>query len=1007
MKRKNPIAMFTAWLALVVAPSHDAMAAEAAKPHPARPQKVQFPSNNGFISGQISNAATGAYLELARVEVRETGAQALADREGRYTIVAPPGAVTLEVSYTGLASQSIRVTLASGQALIQNVGLTSAIYKMEALVVEGEREGSALAITRQRQAPNVQNVVAGDAFGTATEDNVGAFLQRLPGLNIISNAGLVKEVMVRGIDASLNTVQMDGVQMANTDSSGTNRNFNFLQASLSMVESIEVTKAPTPDMPANSIGGSINMVTRTAFSRANPRMFTYSLGLVRKLGRIGGRAEPEQRWYEEPIKGITPSLTFTYADVLGRNRNIGVSFSYSRNTQFGGSTDALFNYEATLNRPAYIRTASERVFAAAGPHTRQNINLKLEYKLSERTVVSFTTVHNLYHENVHHLTHLFQAGNAAARFAPGYSEYYTEALPNVTTIAQMTETAYDNVSNNYRFQSAVVHKLNDLTIDYSATVGLSSGYQYLAPFERDYPGRPKGNLTIGGLTNIGWIVDRRRDPSWPIITQTAGPDAYNLNSYTTLNMKQDHNSADSIMVEGRFSLKKNLDLAVPTYVKTGFQYQQQRRKRDNKRHSYTFTGPGGLGQFADKSSWINETISGQRQAPWADLLYVAQHKEDHPEYWPEDLSYKYVQRLQSLMDMRESIASAFVMGNVQLQRLGILAGLRVEETETMGNGAVNMPVNPAEAARRAAFLGPLTEEEIKRRAYYDWGTRTHGEGKYRNVFPGIHFKYAHASGLLTRASYTTSIGRPGIASIVPSLTVDDANQRLTVANAGLRPQRSNNFDLSLEYYFEPIGLFSTSFFLKEVSSFIFTDSSQIVGGGPNNGYEGMYENYRITTSANGGSARYRGFEVNYQQQFTFLPGFWSGFGLNMNYTQLETKGDYGGTIATTQVAGFRPRTGNISINYRKSKYEVRLQTNWLDTFLTTVSATPALLTYEAPRVVTSAKFTYALSMRTSLYINWDNVFRTPESNTYRAYRDRLAQIRMVYPGIAAGVQGRF
>jgi len=1001
MKRNPPLALLCFSSVFALAAPHALNAADG------RLGEV-VSQQNGTISGQISNAATGAYLEGARVEVRGAGRQAVADREGRYVIVAPPGAVTLDVSYTGLARQSIAVTVAAGQSRIENVGLTSDIYKLEALVVEGEREGSALAITRQRQAANVKNVVAGDAFGTATEDNVGAFLQRLPGLNIISDTGLVREVMVRGISSSLNTVEMDGVQMANTNSSGTNRFFDFLQASLSMVESIEVTKAPTPDMPASSIGGSINMVTRTAFSRANPRVFTYSIGLVHKLGRIGGRAEPQKRWYQEPIKGISPSVGFTYSDVLGKYKNLGVSFSFSRNTQFGGSEDSIFNYQSTLNRPAYIRNVSERVTAAAGPHTRRNMNLKLEYKLSDRTVISLTGVHNLYHENPETRTHLFQTGDTVARFAPGYNENYSEALPNVATLSQITETAYDNVSNNYRSQLRVVHTLSDLLIDYSATVSQSNGYQYYAPFERGFPGRPKGTITISGLTDIGYIVDRRRDPSWPIITQTAGRDAYDLNSYRTMVMTQNHNSADAIITEGRFNLKKNIELAVPTYVKTGIQYQQQRRERDNKQHRYTYTGPGPLSQFADKSSWVNETISGQRQAPWVDILGVAQHKEDNPAQWPEDISYLYVQRLQSLQDMRESIASAYVMGNVQIsQRLGILAGLRVEETETMGNGPVNKSVNPAEAARRAAFVGTLTEEEIKRRAYYDWGSRTHAEGKYRNVFPGIHFKYAHASGLLTRTSYSTSIGRPGIASIIPSLTVNEPGERVTVNNAGLKPQRSNNFDVSLEYYFEPTGLLSMGFFLKEVSDFIYTDSSRFVGTGPSNGFDGQYEGYAITTSANGGSARYRGFEVNYQQQFTFLPGFWRGFGLNMNYTQLETKGDYGGIIATTKVAGFRPRTGNISLNYRMGKYEVRLQTNWLDTYLTTVSTNAALLAYAAPRTMTNAKFTYNFGKGTSVYFNWDNVFREPEVNNWRGYRDRVANVRMVYPSIAAGLQGRF
>ena len=370
MKRKNPIAPLIAWLGLAMAAFQVVYAADG--------NVVAASQRHGLITGRVSNAATSANLEGAVVLLEGTTFSTVTERDGTYRLRVPAGNYTLVGSYTGLDSQKTLVSVTDGATVVREIGLTADVYRMEKFTVAGEREGSALATTRQRQAPNVKNVVAGDAFGTATEDNVGAFLQKLPGINIVTDTGLVREVMVRGIDSSLNTVEMDGVQMANTNSSGTNRFFDFLQASLSMVESIEVTKAPTPDMPASSIGGSVNMITRTAFSRANPRSFTYSIGAVHKLGRTGGRAEPEKRWNSEPIKGVTPSVAFTYSDVLGSKKNLGISFSYSRNTQFGGSEDALFNYQSVLTRPAYIRNVSERVTAAAGPHIlEQWIGLRL------------------------------------------------------------------------------------------------------------------------------------------------------------------------------------------------------------------------------------------------------------------------------------------------------------------------------------------------------------------------------------------------------------------------------------------------------------------------------------------------------------------------------------------------------------------------------------------------------------------------------------------------------
>src|SRR5688572_17969714 len=93
------------------------------------------PALAGAVSGQVSNEATGAYLEGARIELQGTGTSTFTDRQGRYTLTVPPGEATLLVSYTGLDTQIVPLTIPSG-SLTRNVALTSAAYKMEAFVVE-------------------------------------------------------------------------------------------------------------------------------------------------------------------------------------------------------------------------------------------------------------------------------------------------------------------------------------------------------------------------------------------------------------------------------------------------------------------------------------------------------------------------------------------------------------------------------------------------------------------------------------------------------------------------------------------------------------------------------------------------------------------------------------------------------------------------------------------------------------------------------------------------------
>ena len=156
--------------------------------------------------------------------------------------------------------------------------------------------------------------------------------------------------------------------------------------------------------------------------------------------------------------------------------------------------------------------------------------------------------------------------------------------------------------------------------------------------------------------------------------------------------------------------------------------------------------------------------------------------------------------------------------------------------------------------------------------------------------------------------------------------------------------------LGVEYYFEPAGMISAGVFLKEITDFIFTDSSQFIAAGADNGYGGDYAGYNLDTQANGGFAKIRALELAYQQQFTFLPGWWKGFGVFANYTRLETEGNYGtGTVATTgQVAGFVPETGNVGISYIRNGMSLRVQFNHKGRTLNGFNVNPAAQTWRWP-----------------------------------------------------------
>lgn len=156
-----------------------------------------------------------------------------------------------------------------------------------------------------------------------------------------------------------------------------------------------------------------------------------------------------------------------------------------------------------------------------------------------------------------------------------------------------------------------------------------------------------------------------------------------------------------------------------------------------------------------------------------------------------------------------------------------------------------------------------------------------------------------------------------------------------------------------------------------------------MGEGADTGFDGDYEGFNIKTQSNGGRARVRGFEVAYQQRFTFLPGWWSGFGADANCTRLHTQGDYGSTTvrSTKEIAVFTPNTANIGSSYIKGGHNVRLQFNYIGRFLMAFSATQALLQDQVARPLLDIKTVFRINRQFDAYLEVWNVFSNPTEQT--------------------------
>ena len=164
----------------------------------------------GGISGKVSDASSGDFLPGANVVLDGTNYGASSDRFGEFNISnVPDGSYTLTVTYVGYADYSESVTVGS-DVVTKDITLSVDYVAMEAVNVTGLAQGQAKALSQQRSAGNIKNVVSRDQMEKFPDQNVADVLQRLPGIALESDHGEGRYVQIRGAEATLNTTTING-----------------------------------------------------------------------------------------------------------------------------------------------------------------------------------------------------------------------------------------------------------------------------------------------------------------------------------------------------------------------------------------------------------------------------------------------------------------------------------------------------------------------------------------------------------------------------------------------------------------------------------------------------------------------------------------------------------------------------------------------------------------------------------------------------------------------------
>ena len=253
-------------------------------------------TGTGTISGRVINASTGTYMPNVVVRVPGTNISARTNNAGEYTLRnVPAGAAVVNVEYVGQDNLDVSVDVSAGGSVTRDFSLgTSSGSRVESdgtvvldeFLVQSERFKNAaeIAINAEKTSVNIKNVVSTEEFGEIPGGNVGEFIKYLPGVELDYGGTYTAPtdatgISIRGFGAEDTNIMIDGVPVTAASQASLTNQVTLDMLSINNASRVELIKVPTPDMPMSSVGGQINLISKSAFEYAKPS-FTYKAYVV-------------------------------------------------------------------------------------------------------------------------------------------------------------------------------------------------------------------------------------------------------------------------------------------------------------------------------------------------------------------------------------------------------------------------------------------------------------------------------------------------------------------------------------------------------------------------------------------------------------------------------------------------------------------------------------------------------------------------------------------------------
>lgn len=835
------------------------------------------------------------------------------------------------------------------------------------IVVTGFRDSLARALELKRESAGVVDSIVAEDIAKFPDNNLAESIQRIPGIAISRDQGQGRSISVRGLGGDFTATRINGMEsQATTDGyNGANRSrgFDFNVFASELFSQIDVRKTASADLPEGSLGATVDLTTSRPLSFKDKTVLT--------LSAQGG--------YNDQAKKVDPRLAAVFA-IQNDAGTVGFLASAAFARQSGnfqqsnsgdwntGKGDGGFCNPNTApgacpgtNIPIFNQVNTDEVYnprfpryvQGVGRTERLGITTSLQWSSQDDTDIVLDMLYSKFDvkrddwalEPIGFSRAASQGGKPETIIRDGVIDENNSLVYGLfDNVDLRSEHNRDNFTTEFMQATlAAKHKFGDrFTVnalaghsrsDFDNFVDISTQIDSFNVDNFSYDLRPMGQ----NAPAINWGVDVTNPNSWyfgPRVTQPGGtgptgPEIrlrpnYIQNRNTTARLDLTFEAMDELSLRAGAEFKKY------EFKSRSLRYVQGEFNFPNIPDGYTIGSLTeqfcGFEQFnmpaGNTKCWTTPNINAFNDAynifgnsGRTELSStVSAARGDNRAITEEDWSFY------GMAQFDTELGGMRARGNI---------GGRYVITNQTSNFLTTVPttVDPSGVV-------PTTVERT-----------------YRNFLPSFNLVIEPTDDIVVRVAAAKTMSRPPLGNLAGGTTVNVSGGSRTVStgNAFLKPFKSDNADLSIEWYPMRGSIISAGVFYKKISTYIQTNNENIpysqtglpleflAGTGVTPDTE-----FQVTNVVNTPGGPLKGVELNLQQQLSFLPAPFDGFGVLANYTYVDSSIDYrtgsSNVLFNATLLNLSKNSINGTLYYEKDGFQARVSANYRDQFLTSVPA---------------------------------------------------------------------